>query len=105
MNWYTACCLYTTTIKGKTVKRGGLAEYRYFLLKAGNDNIARAKGLRIGKAKQHSYKNSAGEEVSWTFEKLIDIKEVLSEEVTEGTEMYHQYIGNKKHPKKMRYHR
>ena len=71
MNWYAACCFYTTSIKGKAVKRGELSEYRYFLLRASNDSGARAKALRMGKSKRHSYKNAAGQEVRWIFRKLV----------------------------------
>jgi hypothetical protein len=89
--WYTAECLYRSELPSSGATEQ-LCEYRYFLLKADDDESASEKARSIAKKKQHRYLNEKGEEVNWILEEVVDTKQVLSEGFTEEIEIYHRYF-------------
>jgi Domain of unknown function (DUF4288) len=99
VSWYTAECLFRAIEEENHSEP--LLEVRYFLLKADDGDSARTKALEIAKAKQHGYLNMDRERVDWRFERLLDTKEVLSEELREGTEVYYKYISSENEVQKL----
>jgi hypothetical protein len=91
MNWYTAECSFRSVLRGKPAKSTQLLEHRYFLLKAADDKSAKTNALELAKKKQHSYLNADGTKVEWVLEKVIDVKEIVDKELSEGTEVFHKY--------------
>jgi hypothetical protein len=91
MNWYTAECLFRSVLRGKPARSIQLLERRYFLLKAADDQSAKSNALKLAKKKQHSYLNADGIKVEWILEKVIDVKEIVDKELSEGTEVFHKY--------------
>jgi hypothetical protein len=91
MNWYTARCLFRSEHENGFNRRRQLVEYRYFLLRAKDDKSASKKARTLAKSKEHSYLNASGVRVSWTLERVIDIKEILANRLSEGTEVYYKY--------------
>ena len=93
MAWFTAKCLYRNEKRGGIMDSPGiLGEYRYFLIAAETEDDARVRSLKLGRDNEHSYANAAGGETSWVFESVIDVKEVLSEVLCEGVEVFSEYI-------------
>lgn len=91
MNWYTARCLFRSQHEDGRHRRDQLIEYRYFLLRAKDDKSARSKATALAKRKEHSYISALGAKVSWIFEAVLDIKEILCSSPAEGTEVYYKY--------------
>lgn len=91
MNWYTAECLFRSVHENSNASQ--LLELRYFLLTAEDDESAKNKALELARRKQHSFVNVEGIVVEWIFQELVDVKEVLSKEISEGTEVYYKYLG------------
>ena len=91
MPWYTAECLYRSELASCTADEQ-LCEYRYFLVKADDDQAANEKARELAAAKQHGYLNANGEKVHWVLEAVIDTKQILNEDLSEGTEIFHRYV-------------
>ena len=92
MSWYTAKCRFRSIHTGEEPPHETVGEYRFFLLKADNEEGARDKAQIISKRKEHSYKNKYGATVSWCFESVVDVKEVIDGGFVEGTEIYSEYF-------------
>lgn len=92
MAWYTAKCLYRLLGPGTDEGSTMLGEYRYFLVKAESDDEAHARSRQIGREKEHSYTNALGGLTEWKFEGVVDVKEILSSDIVEKAEVYHEYI-------------
>jgi hypothetical protein len=90
MPWYVAECLYYADTN--PTAREQLGEYRYFLVEASNDEAAIIKSWQLGRNREHSYVSADETEVKWLLESVVDVKEILDETLSEGTELYHKYI-------------
>jgi hypothetical protein len=91
MKWYTAECLFRSTLQGGPARSTQLLERRYFLIKAANGHSATKRAREFAKKKQHSYLNDVGIRVDWILEKVIDVQEILGKRLMEGTEVFHEY--------------
>jgi len=92
MGWYTAKCLYRVENHDTQPTPGILGEYRYFLVSGDDEVMARGKSIRLAMAKEQTYANAEGGTTAWIFENIIELKEILSSELSEGTEVYSEYI-------------
>jgi hypothetical protein len=91
MNWYTAKCLFRCVVQGKRPD-DLLRECTYFLVRAKDNRDALKRAAAIAKSKQHSYVNQYGGKVEWIFERVLNVKEILAQELDEGTEIYYTYL-------------
>ena len=91
MPWYTAECLYHSELIDASQSEQ-LCEYRYFLLEADDGQRASEKAWELAKRKQHSYLNGQGVRVNWLLEEVVATKELLTEGLNEGTEVYYKYF-------------
>ncbi len=91
MSWYTAECLYRSEMDDFSASEQ-LCEYRYFLVRADDDEAANDKAWELARRKQHTYLNENGIEVRWLLDEVVETKEVLAEELSEETEVYHRYF-------------
>jgi|SRR6266702_5428908 len=92
MLWYTAKCRFLSLHSGEEPPHEMLGEFRFFLLKAEDEEVAREKARLIAKQREHSYKNQYGATVTWVFDSLIDVKQILNSELGEGAEIYSEYF-------------
>jgi 5-formaminoimidazole-4-carboxamide-1-beta-D-ribofuranosyl 5'-monophosphate synthetase len=93
MQWYTAICIFRCIVAGEKKRRSRvLFERRYLLLKANSDEAAVRRAGYFAKKRQHTYRNAKGQSVKWVLEKILDVKEVISKDLIEGTEVYHEYF-------------
>jgi hypothetical protein len=95
MSWYTAECLYRSVLRGRHVKGMQLLEHRYFLLKASDFQSAKNNAHELATKKQHSYLNADGIKVEWVLEKVVDVKEIVDKQLSEGTEVFHKYTNRR----------
>jgi hypothetical protein len=87
MAWYSAIVIFESTVDG-FVKKKQLCEQSIHLILAPNDDIASQKAIRIGKEKEHEYKNESGENVIWKFVQVQDVQEVTQNELVDGLEVH-----------------
>lgn len=90
MPWYAAECLYYADTSPKASEQ--LGEYRYFLLEAPDDEAAKMKAWQLARTREHSYTGADGTQVMWLLESVTDVKEILDDKLSEGTELYHKYF-------------
>lgn len=69
-----------------------LYEERIVLLRSGSEDEAKAKAEAIAREQGEKYKNVYEETVRWSFVEVIDVKQVLSESIADGTEVYYCFL-------------
>ena len=87
MKWYVAEVIVRCRV-GKASRRRTLYDRQIKVLRAATDELAYERGLELGRAENHSYKNSAGERVSWEFLGLGNLEELLEKTISDGTEIH-----------------
>lgn len=97
MKWYVAELIVLCRV-GRS--RPELWEKQIVLLRARNSELAYTAALKTGKTRNHhSYRNSAGERVRWTFQGLANLEELLDRVIRSGTEVHSQLVRSKKPPR------
>jgi hypothetical protein len=86
MSWYVAE-LVVYCRAGKLPKGRMLYDRQVKVLRASTHEAAYQRALQLGKKENHSYKNSAGEKVSWRFAGLGSLQALLDKEISDGTEI------------------
>ena len=87
MKWYVAEIIVACRV-GSITRRKALYDRQIKVLRAPSDDAAYERALELGGAENHSYKNSAGEKVSWKFLGLGNLEELHEEAITDGTEIH-----------------
>jgi hypothetical protein len=87
MKWYVAEVIVRCRV-GKASKRRTLYDRQIKVLRAATDEMAYERALELGRAENHSYKNSAGKRVSWEFLGLGNLEELLEKRISDGTEIH-----------------
>jgi hypothetical protein len=87
MKWYVAE-LIVRCRAGKLSKRRTLYDRQIKVLRASTDEAAYERALVLGRAENHSYKNSAGEKVSWGFLGLGNLELLHEKTISDGTEIH-----------------
>ena len=87
MRWHVAEIIVQCKV-GKASKRKTLYDRQIKVLRASNEDMAYKRALELGKAENHSYKNSAGEKVSWEFLGLGNLEILQEKRISHGTEIY-----------------
>lgn len=87
MHWYVAEVIVRSRV-GKAPKRKTLYDRQIKVPRASTDEAAYKRALQLGRAENHSYKNSAGEKVSWEFLGLGNLELLREETIADGTEFH-----------------
>lgn len=87
MKWYVAEIIVRCRV-GKPSNRRALYDRQIKILRAPTDEAAYKRALALGKAENLSYKNSAGEKVSWEFLGLGNLELLLKKTISDGTEIH-----------------
>ena len=87
MQWYVAEVIVRCRV-GKAPKRTTLYDRQIKVLRASTDEAAYERALEFGKAENNSYKNCAGERVSWEFVGLGNLEMLLEKTISDGTEIH-----------------
>jgi hypothetical protein len=83
------CCRnYCSVPVGKALKRKMLYDRQIRVIRASNDELAYEKAMQLGKKENHSYCNSAGEQVTWEFLGLGNLKCLGQKRISDGTEIH-----------------
>src|SRR5260221_3662734 len=87
MPWYVVEIIVRCRVGGAHKGRT-LNDRQIKVLRASSHEAAYRRALSLGKAENHSYKNSAGEVVSWQFVGLGNLEVLHEREITDGTEIH-----------------
>ncbi len=87
MQWYVAELIVQCRV-GNACKRRTLYDRQVKVLHALNDEAAYDRALDLGRAENHSYKNSAGETVYWEFIGLANLETLRERSISDGTEIH-----------------
>src|SRR5258705_7294 len=87
MKWYVAEVIVRCRA-GKTSKGKTLYDRQIKVLRASTDEMAYERALKLGSAENHSYKNSAGETISWEFVGLGNLQTLGDKKISDGTEIH-----------------
>ena len=87
MRWYVAELIVVSRV-GKSPKGKALYDRQIKVLRANDHEAAHRRCLQLGKEENHCYKNSAGETVYWRFAGLANLRELLDEQISDGTEIH-----------------
>src|SRR5579864_5255614 len=90
--WYSARCHFKSEIESKRNYGTHLWEEAFFLLHAMSKKHAERKAKRIARRKKRTYKNFAGDTISWTFAGVIDICGLTATKFGDGTEVYSRFF-------------
>ena len=82
--WYLARRLMTCSVAG----RPSLIEEDFFLLRAFHQAEAKDKARQISIGEETSYDNCYGQQVTWAFQRVIDVSALDIEEFTDGVWIY-----------------
>lgn len=85
MSWYLARLLMKSSINYDS---GSLFMEEFVLTRADSYDEAYAKASNKGVTMEHSYLNERGETIYWSFQCVLEIKEVIDDEILDGTEIY-----------------
>lgn len=62
------------------------------MVKAANDEQAKKKAKRFGKAAEQQYKNVYGKKVIWRFKEILDVVELFDQVLKDGGEVYYRFL-------------
>jgi hypothetical protein len=87
MQWYVVEIIVRCRV-GKLSKRKTLYDRQIKVLRASTDEMAYERALKLGKAENHSYKNSADEKVCWEFLGLGNLESLRETQISDGAEIH-----------------
>lgn len=87
MRWYVAEIIVRCRI-GKSSKGKLLYDRQFKVLRTCTHEAAYQRAVKLGKEENHSYKNSAGDKVSWQFVGLSNLEMLHDEDIVDGTEIF-----------------
>jgi hypothetical protein len=86
--WFAARLLFVSQIEGEET----LFEETMVLLRAQTEAAAIKRAIKLGEAETHSYQNGDNETVSWVFSQVLDLIQLDTPSIEDGTEVYHHFL-------------
>lgn len=62
------------------------------LIRAEDDDSALREAQSLGAASEHSYVNKYGETVEWKLVSITEVKELLSDDLKHGTQVFYRFF-------------
>jgi len=87
MSWHSARLLYETEVEGPPDPLP-LREESIRVFVADSETAAWVRAEAVGRENAHSYRNGAGELVSWKFLRVIEVQDLCEERLDDGVEVY-----------------
>ncbi len=93
MSWFAARMLFESTHQPHP-SPDPLFEDRIVLLQAASEEKARRKADELGQdvEREETFQSVEGNEVTWRFKGVLDLKALLDEEIRDGTEVYYAFL-------------
>jgi hypothetical protein len=95
LSWFTARCHFKSEIKSKRKYGTQLWEEAFFLVQASSKKDAEVKTKHLAQGKKHTYKNFAGEIVTWKFVGVIDVCALIDASFGDGAEVYWRFFSRR----------
>lgn len=96
--WFIAEAVFEATIPNNSDPSWEpLLENLLFLVRDVDEASALSKAGRIAKEKEHSYENSEGQRVVWSFLKLLEVTETVDQQFGDGAEIKSTMSGGETH--------
>lgn len=92
LSWYTARCHFKSEVENKRKFGVHLWEEAFFLVRAMSKKHAERKAKHLAQRKKRTYKNFAGDTISWKFAGVIDVCELTADKFGDGTEVYSRFF-------------
>jgi hypothetical protein len=86
-SWFSARLLFVCEIEGDP-ERDRLCEVSVIVLQGTNEEEAKQTARQIGLAMQHGYPNEQGEWVQWNLLSILEVQDLSTEQIEQGTEVY-----------------
>ncbi|HSH58984.1 MAG TPA: DUF4288 domain-containing protein [Acidimicrobiales bacterium] len=67
-------------------------EDRILVVRSADKDSARAKGAHLAESDNTEYLNVDGERVQWLYRQVIDVHELASQHIEDGTEVYSAFV-------------
>ncbi len=90
--WYSACLLHKSKRVGTTAVKEPLWEESIVLVEAKDEKDAFEKAVTMGKQREVQYVAADGYSVSWTFERVSRMCELLADRFVHGTEVFSRFL-------------
>ena len=69
-----------------------LFEERIVLLSAVDEANAWQRAVQLGPSLDEQYINAEGNQVVWTFERVLEVKVILEDQLGDGVEVFHRFL-------------
>lgn len=69
-----------------------LFEERIVVLDAADEVEAWKKANGCGPSLEEQYVNAEGRQVAWTFERAVEVKAILEDQLGDGVEVFHRFL-------------
>lgn len=89
VRWFVAVLVVRSRVDGGAAETG-LLDLQFRLIHATDAESAYIRALELGQQAAQSYRNADGNDVTWEFIGLNDLREVDDESLSDGTEVYSQ---------------
>jgi hypothetical protein len=66
----------------------------FVLLRAKNEDDARARAEQHGRASKTSFQNAEGQTIHWNLKHVVDVSPLLSDSLDDGAELYARHFKN-----------
>lgn len=67
-------------------------EERIIVVKAADEDAARAKTVEHARSQEHEYQNAFGKPVQVVFREVLDVQDILDGEIADLTEVYYHFL-------------
>jgi hypothetical protein len=99
-HWFVAVLVLESSIKGAGLlppEEGyePSVDLQFRLIHATDSETAYERAVTCGEQAEHAYENTYGETCVWSFKGLKDLQEVMSDEISDGVEVYGYIIDGK----------
>ncbi len=91
-SFYIAVIVYESSSDSPTYKI--LYEECFVTIQANSLDEAKQKAQNHGNKQNSSFKNSAGEQITWNLKSVVDVSPALYDEVADGVDFYSRHFRN-----------
>ena len=84
--------LLMESVHGEGSAAPGLLEDLILLVRASTLDEASLKAEAVARKSEERYESAGGDEITWRFKEVLDAKEVLDEDIGDGTQIYYSHL-------------
>jgi len=89
--WYSARLLYESVAVEQGRDNDPLFEEKLIVFIAGENDDIVTKVTSLAKRDEIQYENALGYDIRWEFREILEVQEIMSEAIEEGTEVFFRF--------------